>query len=152
MQTALAATAISLSIPVASELPTPIVRGSRLAATIGRRAGIRCRRTPVLSAEEARARDEAMREDISRRRSNGETLVQLAKRFHSTTGRISRILAQQRLKRVQELDLAYIPNEHFPHTSAAEERLILGPAPENRPPAKKVPRPTGLPPYSGKHV
>ncbi len=45
------------------------------------------------------------------------------------------------------MELDYIPNEHFSHTSAAEERLILGPAPENRPPAKKVPRPSGLPPY-----
>jgi len=74
-------------------------------------------------------------------------LAQLAKRFHSTTARISRIFARRRLKQVQELALDYIPNEHFSHTSAAEERLILGPAPENRQPAKKVPRPTGLPPY-----
>ncbi len=109
--------------------------------------GHQVRRAPVLTAEEKRARDEAMREDISRRRSNGETLVQLAKRFHSTKGRISRILAKQRLKQVQELELDYIPNEHFPHTSAAEERVVLGPAPETRPPVKKVPRPTGLPPY-----
>jgi RNA polymerase primary sigma factor/RNA polymerase sigma factor len=74
-------------------------------------------------------------------------LDQLAKRFHSNRGRISRILAQQRLKRVQQLELDYIPNEHFSHTSSAEERAIFGPAPENRQPAKKVPRPTGLPPY-----
>ena len=74
-------------------------------------------------------------------------MAQLAKRFHSTRGRISRILAEQRLKQVQELELDYIPNEHFGRTSAAEERVILGPAPENRQPAKKVPRPTGLPPY-----
>ncbi len=105
------------------------------------------RRAPALSAEEERARDEAMREDISRRRRNGETLVRLAKRFHTSTGRISRILAQQLLKQVQELELDYIPNEHFFHTSAAEERVVLGPAPDARPPAKKVPRPTGLPPY-----
>ena len=109
--------------------------------------GNQARRPPVLSPEEARARDEAMREDIARRRNKGETLVQLAKRFHSTTGRISRILARQRLKQVQELELAYIPNEHFPFTSAAEERVYLGAAPENRPPVKKIPRPTGLPPY-----
>ena len=49
----------------------------------------------VLSPKEAHARDEATREEISRRRSNGETLAQLAKRFHSSRGRISRILAQQ---------------------------------------------------------
>ena len=63
-----------------------------------------------------------MREEISRRRGNGETLAQLAKRFHSTKGRISRILGQQRLKQVQDMELDYIPNEHFSHTSAAEER------------------------------
>ncbi|MGO9110531.1 MAG: sigma-70 family RNA polymerase sigma factor [Thermoguttaceae bacterium] len=88
-----------------------------------------------------------MREEISRRRNDGETLVQLAKHFHSSKGRISRILAEQRWKQVQELELDYIPNERFSHTSAAGERTILGPAPESRPPAKKVPRPTGLPPY-----
>ena len=70
-----------------------------------------------------------------------------SKRFHSSQGRISRVLAQQRLRQVQELDLDYIPNEHFSRTSAAEERAILGPAPETRPPVKTVPRPTGLPPY-----
>ncbi len=101
----------------------------------------------VLSTEDDRAREEAIREEISRRRSAGETLAQLAKRFRSSKGRITRILAPQRLKQVQELELDYIPNEHFSRTSAAEERLILGPAPENRQPAKKVPRPSGLPPY-----
>ena len=64
-----------------------------------------------------------------------------------TKSRISRILAQRRLKLVQELELDYIPNEHFFHTPPAEERLVLGPAPETRPPLKKVPRPNGLPPY-----
>ena len=101
----------------------------------------------VLPNEEDRGGEEALREEISRRRSNGETLVQLAKHFHYSKGRISRILAQQRLKQVEELGLDYIPNEHFSHVSAAEERLILGPAPENRLAAKKVPRPVGLPPY-----
>ena len=57
------------------------------------------------------------------------------------------MLAQQRLTRIQELDLAYIPNEHFGHTSAAEERLILGPAPEIRQPTKRIARPVGLPSY-----
>ena len=71
----------------------------------------------------------------------------MARRFHSTTGRISRILAGQRLKQIQELELDYIPNERFGRTRAAEERAILGPPPENRQPAKTVPRPAGLPPY-----
>jgi len=88
-----------------------------------------------------------MRAEIVHRRSNGETLDQLAKRFHFNRGRISRIVAQQRLKKVQALELDYIPNDRFSRTRSAEERRILGPAPEARPPAKKVPRPTGLPPY-----
>ena len=120
------------------------LRGSRDQWSKG---GRQTRLAPVLSAEEVRARDEALRAEISRHRDKGETLTQLAKRFHSSKGRISRILGQQRLKQVQELDLDYIPNEHFCHTPAAEERMVLGPAPENRQPARKVPRPTGLPPY-----
>jgi RNA polymerase primary sigma factor len=85
-------------------------------------------------------------EEIVRRRKNGETLASLAKCYRATKGRISRIVAQQRLKQIQEQDLDFIPNEHFSRVSAAEKRLILGPAPENRQ-VKKVPRPSGLPPY-----
>jgi len=109
--------------------------------------GNHAHRARILSPEEARARDEAIREEICRRRSNGETLAQLAKRFRSSRGRISRILARQLLQQVQEMELDYIPNEHFPRTSAAEERVILGSTPENRQAAKKVSRPMGLPPY-----
>lgn len=96
--------------------------------------------------EDLRVGEEAIREEISRLRGDGETLAQLAKRFHSTKGRISRIVALQRFKQVQERELDYIPNEGFSHASASEEREILGPAPENRL-AKKGPRPSGLPPY-----
>jgi RNA polymerase primary sigma factor/RNA polymerase sigma factor len=71
----------------------------------------------------------------------------LAQRFHSNRGRISRIFAKQLLKRVQQLELDYIPNERFGRTSAAQQRQILSPVPENHQPAKRVPRPTGLPPY-----
>ncbi len=100
-----------------------------------------------LSSEEKLANDLALREEISERRSRGETLAQLANHFHSSRARISRILAQERRVQVEELQLDYIPNERFARTSAAEERAILGPAPENRAAAKKVPRPAGLPPY-----
>jgi RNA polymerase primary sigma factor len=92
-------------------------------------------------------RDEAVRQEIFRCRKDGETLVQLAKRFHATTGRISRIFAQERLRQILDFDLDYIPNDRFSRTTTAEDRRYLGPVPENRQPAKKVPRPTGLPPY-----
>ncbi len=109
--------------------------------------GIHAPHAQFLSSDVAQADDVAMGEEILRRRANGETVAQLARRFHSTTGRISRILAGQRLKQIQELELDYIPNERFGRTRAAEERAILGPPPENRQPAKTVPRPAGLPPY-----
>jgi RNA polymerase primary sigma factor len=105
------------------------------------------RRARVLSPEEVLAREEAVRQEIVRRRGDGETLAQLAKRFRCTTDKVSRVLALQRFKLVQEFDLGFIPNEKFGRTSAAEERAILGPVPENRQPVRKVARPTGLPPY-----
>lgn len=61
--------------------------------------------------------------------------------------RTSRMPAEKQLKRVQELQLDYIPNEQFSRMGFARERKVLGPAPENQPPAKSTPRPTGLPPY-----
>ena len=67
--------------------------------------------------------------------------------FTPIEGGFREFLREQRLKQVQQWELDYIPNERFAHTTSAEERLILGPTPENRQLAKKVPRPTGLPPY-----
>jgi RNA polymerase primary sigma factor len=101
----------------------------------------------ALSPEEILARDRAQEAEIIYRRGKGETLAQLAKRFHCTKDKISRLLARQRLQQIQELDLGFIPNEKFGRTSATEERAILGPAPENRQVGRKVTRPTGLPPY-----
>ncbi len=110
-------------------------------------SGNHSRHAHAVLTEEDRTHDEAVREEIFQRRSNGETLAQLAQRFHSNRGRISRVFAQQLLKQVQQLELDYIPNERFGRTSAAHERLILSPMPENHQPVKRVPRPTGLPPY-----
>jgi RNA polymerase primary sigma factor len=101
----------------------------------------------IPSKEERDHREEALLDEISRRRNNGETLGQLAKRFRSTKGRIARILAQQRFKVIQEMDLDFIPNDNFSRTAASVERTILGPPPENRQPSKSFPRPAGLPPY-----
>jgi RNA polymerase sigma factor (sigma-70 family) len=115
-------------------------RGNRAHWLVGNRGRF-------LSPEELLARETSVREEIVRRRGNGETLTQLAKRFRTTKARISRVLAQERFKQVQEFDLSYIPNDKFGRTSASEERAILGPAPENRPSSRAVQRPSGLPPY-----
>lgn len=107
-------------------------------------AGIRARPD---SAEVQLAREAARRAEIVRRRDSGDSLAKLAKRFRSTPGRISRVVAQEQLKRVQELQLDYIPNDRFKRMSAAQEEVVLGPAPENPRPPKAVARPVGLPPY-----
>ncbi len=100
-----------------------------------------------LTEERRAAREEDVRQDICRRRGGGATIAQLAKRFRTNAARITRILAQEHLKHVQDYSLDYIPNENFGRTTAAEEREILAAAPENRQAAKKVVRPSGLPPY-----
>jgi len=128
-------------------------RGNRLDSGVDRvgyrdvRSKAARRSGPVLSPEEILAREAAVQEEIGLRRAKGETVAQLAKRFRSSKDKSSRILSRQRLKLIQEFDLSLIPNEKFGRTSAAEERAILGSAPENRQQLKKVARPTGLPPY-----
>ncbi len=85
--------------------------------------------------------------EIVRRRDNGESLAKLAKRFRSTPSRISRIVSQEQFKRVQELQLDYIPNDRFKRMSANQQQVVLGLPPENPRPVKAVARPVGLPPY-----
>ena len=99
------------------------------------------------SAEAEQAREAARRADILRRRDKGESLAKLAKRFRSTPARISRVIAHEQLKRVQELQLDYIPNDRFKRMSAAQQGVVLGQAPANPRPVKSVARPVGLPPY-----
>ena len=125
----------------------PVSGSRRSACNHWSGSGNHSRHAHAVLTEEDRTHEEAVREEIFERRSNGETLAQLAQRFHSNRGRISRIFAKQLLKRVQQLELDYIPNERFGRTSAAQQRQILSPVPENHQPAKRVPRPTGLPPY-----
>jgi len=99
------------------------------------------------AAEAERAREAARRVEIVRRRDNGESLAKLAKRFRSTPSRISRIVSQEQFKRVQELQLDYIPNDRFKRMSANQQQVALGLPPENPRPVKAVARPVGLPPY-----
>jgi RNA polymerase primary sigma factor len=104
-------------------------------------------RSRLDGAEAEQAREAARRAEIVRRRDGGESLAKLAKRFRTTPARISRVVAQEQVKRVQELQLDYIPNDRFKRMSAAQQAVVLGPAPLNPRPAKAVARPVGLPPY-----
>ena len=91
-------------------------------------------------------------QEIVRRRDNGETLAQLAARFRTTKGTVSRIVALERLKQIQEFDLSHIPNERFDRMGAVEERQVLGPAPENRQAGRKVQRAQRIAVVLGEHV
>ena len=99
----------------------------RAANRLDRASGEAGVRTRPDSAEVQLAREAARRAEIVRRRDSGDSLAKLAKRFRSTPGRISRVVAQEQLKRVQELQLDYIPNDRFKRMSAAQEEVVLVP-------------------------
>lgn len=78
----------------------------------------------------------------------GESVEALAKRLCRTRTSIYRILGEMRARRLLELPLDHIPNEHFARVrSKKAERAILGPPPEDDQPRKKSRLPSGLPPY-----
>ena len=69
----------------------------------------------------------------------------LVKQFGRTKTTIYRIINEVRAARIMELPLDFIPNPRFARKGA--EAACLGPMPESDTPARKVRRPTGLPPY-----
>lgn len=78
----------------------------------------------------------------------GEPVETLARRFCRTKTSIYRIIGEMRAKRIMELPLEFIPNEHFAKIrSEKQEREILAPVPEGEPLPKKPRLPSGLPPY-----
>jgi RNA polymerase primary sigma factor/RNA polymerase sigma factor len=81
------------------------------------------------------------------RRQGGEKVGELAARYGYSKAQVSRILARERYRRVQELPLEFIPNERFARMRRKEEMMVLGPTPPAERPAKRVAQPAGLPPY-----
>jgi RNA polymerase primary sigma factor/RNA polymerase sigma factor len=78
----------------------------------------------------------------------GESVEDLAKRFHRTRTSIYRIIAEVRSQRVAELPLDFIANDLFTRVrSQKTENRIVGPMPVSELPAKKSRLPSGLPPY-----
>jgi RNA polymerase primary sigma factor/RNA polymerase sigma factor len=78
----------------------------------------------------------------------GESAEALAKKFCRTKTSIYRIVAEMRAKRILDLPLDYIPNEHFDEVrTERREREILGPVPPSEEPTRKTRIPSGLPPY-----
>lgn len=93
------------------------------------------------------ARAEAER-NIYQHFRRGETIELLARQFCRTKADISRILREVRAKRIMDLPLDYIPNEHFASVrTEAQEKKILGPTPPGDPAKKKPKPPRNVPPY-----
>jgi RNA polymerase primary sigma factor len=78
----------------------------------------------------------------------GESVDSLARRFCRTKTSIYRIIGEMRAKRILELPLDFIPNEHFAKIrTEKQEKEILGQAPAGEPLPKRARLPSGLPPY-----
>ena len=88
---------------------------------------------------------EETRQDIFRQYRRGDTVEDLATQFSRTKASVRRIVAGMRARRIAELPLDFIPNDGFPRVCS--EKAILGPVPVADKPARKVSRPSGLPPY-----
>ncbi len=74
----------------------------------------------------------------------GTSVEELVKRHRRTKTSIYRVLAEMRAERIVELPLDFIPNDDFKRTR--NETKFLAATPEG-PNAKRVKRPSGLPPY-----
>ncbi len=107
---------------------------------------------PVSSDGGEQAREAARRAEIVRRRESGESLAKLAKRFRSTPARISRVVAQEQFKRVQELQLDYIPNDRFKRMSGAAAEGGSRPGARESPSGQGRSSSSWVAPLSGEHV
>lgn len=75
----------------------------------------------------------------------GISVEALAKKHCRTRATVYRVINEMRAKRIWELPLDYIDNEHFAQPGADKE--ILGPPPQIEKPARRAKAPAGLPPY-----
>lgn len=84
---------------------------------------------------------------IFRHYRRGDSVEQLARRFCRGQKMIERIVDEMRARRIGELSLDFIPNASFEQMGAAEEAVILGPAPQAETSPRKARLPAGLPSY-----
>lgn len=89
--------------------------------------------------------NEAQKTRIYQAFKRGTSVEKLVKQFGRTKTTIYRVLNEVRAARIVELPLDFIPNPRFARKGA--EAACLGPMPESDTPARKVRRPSGLPPY-----
>ena len=60
---------------------------------------------------------------------------------------VRKLLACVRYQRIKALPLEPVPNDEFQRTTAAQEKVFLGPAPAPAKPPQRLQPPDGLPPY-----
>jgi RNA polymerase primary sigma factor/RNA polymerase sigma factor len=89
--------------------------------------------------------NEAQKTRIYQAFKRGVSVERLVKQFGRTKTTIYRVLNEVRALRIMELPLDLIPNPRFSRKGA--ETACLGPMPSSETAARKVRRPTGLPPY-----
>ncbi len=89
--------------------------------------------------------NEAQKTRIYQAFKRGMSVEKLMKQFGRTKTTIYRVLNEVRAQRIMELPLDFIPNPRFSRKGA--EAACLAPMPESETPARKVRRPSGLPPY-----
>jgi len=91
---------------------------------------------------------EETRRKIYQHYRRGESVEALAKRFCRTKTSIYRVIGEMRARRIMELPLDFIDNEHFARVrTEAAQRAILGPMPPSDQPSRKTRLPSGLPSY-----
>ena len=86
-----------------------------------------------------------MRKAVFEQYRQGATVTQLAEKFSRSESSISRIVAQERYRHIQDLPLEYVRNAGFARIKNSE--AILGPMPETAETKKKSRVPSDLPSY-----
>lgn len=102
-------------------------------------------RTPLLVATPALG--ERARQECYHRYRLGEPVEALSNRYRCSQAVISCIVAEMRLRHIEELPLEFVPWEGFEHVDPREEQAILGPPPRGGETARKTKAPSNLPPY-----
>lgn len=91
--------------------------------------------------------DEAVQRDVYQRYRCGASPEMLAQRYGLDAASVRKLLKRIRYQRIKALPLDFVPNDEFPRTTAAREKVLLGPVPAPAKPLQRIQPPTELPPY-----
>lgn len=101
--------------------------------------------TEAIFAESAGLLTDRQKEQIYEEHLDGATVEKLMKRYGRSKTTIYRLITEVRFERIQQLPLAFMPNDRFKRRGA--DAACLGPMPEAETPTRKARRPADLPAY-----